>query len=133
MPGAFSESRLPLSGSRETAGVSVGDGYYDVLLALSSNCPCVCLSCVSPSVKLRSTWRYMQVRAHVTDSLLHCAEGLRWTAQTVPEARRSSSLFRRGSLVGITPDARRGSVLLDNRAPHATTALKVHLQWPAGS
>ena len=54
------------------------------------------------------------------------AEGRRWTAQAVPDAtRRSSSLFRRGSLVGVTPDARRGSVLLDNRAPHATTALKV--------
>ncbi len=60
------------------------------------------------------------------NSVQNCvAEGRRWTAQTVPEARRSSSLFRRGSLVGITPDARRGSVLLDNRAPHATTALKV--------
>ncbi len=56
------------------------------------------------------------------------AEGRRWTAQTVPEARRSSSLFRRGSLVGVTPDVRHGSVLLDNRAPHATTALKVCLQ-----
>ena len=44
----------------------------------------------------------------------------------MPEARHGSSLFRRGSLVGVTPDARRGSVLLDSRAPHATTALKVH-------
>lgn len=41
------------------------------------------------------------------------------------EGKRRESLFHRGSLVGITRDMRRGSVLLDNRALHATTALKV--------
>lgn len=63
----------------------------------------------------------------LTSCITLAAEGRRLTGLSVPDAqpRHSSSLFRRGSLVGVTPDARRGSVLLDNRAPHATTALKV--------